>query len=293
MAGDKSWSVAALPQNVVFALGAAAGVWYVALPLSATIYYSRISGMKVRVGRVCVSRFRPCLRQVKVKSPEDDTELVTMEHVVTGGSGGVDATATNAHFNVVFGTRDLKATSWDVVQAALWAPRIAFAGDVAVTLRLLGEREPFVRSVKFDAQRVEALRGGAVGSVVFVRALTRDALRADYTRLPKEIRSAARRLIRERIAQDAEKVRKSTVAIIGDLREATREVDAALDGLPDLQHYREYARQTDSFLGKVSSWLGGNIDTSESSNRSTELRERAAQRMPVNGYRLLDEGPAF
>lgn len=293
MAGDKSSSVAALPQNFVFALGAAAGVWYVALPLSATIYYSRISGMKVRVGRVCVSRFRPCLRGVTVRSPDDNTELVRMEHVVTGGPSGVDGTATNAHFNVVFGTRDLRATSWDVVQAALWAPRIAFSGDVAVTLRLLGEREPFVRSVRFDAQRVEALRGGAVGAVVFVRALTRDAIRVDYRRLPKEVRSAARRLLRERIAQDAEKVRKSTVAIIGDLREATRGVDAALDGLPDLEHYRMYARQTDSFLGKISSWLGGNSESDQSPNSNTEqLRDRPAQRMPSE-YRILDEGSAL
>lgn len=289
MAGDNAGRVAALQQNVVFALGAAAGVWYVALPLSATIYYSRISGMKVRVGRVCVSRFRPCLRNVKVRSPDDNTELVTMEHVVSGGPGAVDATATNAHFNVVFGNRDLKATSWDVVQAALWAPRIAFAGDVGVTLRLEGERDPLVRSMTFDAQRVEALRGGAVGAVFFVRTLTRDAIRADFSKLPREIRRSARRLLRERIAQDAEKMRKSTVSIIGDLREATRGVDAALDGLPDMQQYREYARHTDSFLGKISGWLGGDEDKA----KLTIDSEQEVGRMPIKGYRVLDEGPAM
>lgn len=272
-----------LPQNVLLALTTTVGVWYVALPLTATIYYSRISGMKVRVKRVCFTRFRPCLRQVTVKSPDDGTELVHMEQVINGGPGNVDGTAFNTHFSVLFGARDLRATSWDVVRAALWAPRIAFQGKVSVSLILDGEHgEVFKKIVELDAQHIEVLRGGTVGTVTFVQNLTADALRQDVRSLPKEIRKAAQRLIEERIAQKAERVRKTTVGIIGDLREATRSVDAALDGVPGMLH--EYARQADSFLGKVSLWLGENEYGNESMKLGHNPNEPKGLRTPTSGF---------
>lgn len=289
-------AAAALP-GVFYGAAGVAGLW-LAAPFGLSAYYSATSGLKVRVGRVGIRKWRPVLHNVRVRSP-DGVELVSMSSVSSGGSMGVQGTAMNSHFTVIFSARDLVVNSWDVVRAASWAPRIAFEGKVAISLRLNPENDnnekkmiSVVDRVTFDARRVEALRGGAVESVGFVRALTRDALRADYAHVPRELRRSARRILRERFSEDAARMRSTTLSAIGDIREAARRVDTALDGLPDLEQYREYARKTDSLLGGIASWLGGgrrNRNVRDEEERSGRDRGEHARMDLRQGYRELDE----
>lgn len=296
--GLKSSAAAAALPGVLYGAAGVAGLWAVA-PFGLSAYYSATSGLKVRVGRLGVRKWRPVLHDVRVRSP-DGVELVTMSSISSGGSiPGVQGTATNSHFTVIFSARDLVVNSWDVVRAASWAPRIGFEGKVAITLRLKADPNinTVVDRVTFDARRVEALRGGAVETVGFVRALTRDALRADYAHIPRELRKGARRVLRERFSEDAARVRSTTLSAIGDIREAARRVDTALDGLPDLEQYREYARKTDSLLGGIASWLGGGGGRRTNDNRSVmrdeeemaEARSDYARMDLRQGYRELNE----
>lgn len=282
--------LAAIPvpgQTPLISAAAALLAWFVAAPKACSLYYTKASGMKVSVRRIGLSGFRPTLHGVRVASP-DDVELVTFKSVKSGGKGGVNGTARDAHFTVEFSAKDLLSNSWDVVRAAMWAPRIAFSGQVALTLRLRGEPEPIVDAATFDAARIDAARGGAVGAVTLVRALTQDALRSDFGHLPREIRRGARRLIREKFTDEAEKLRRKSVSVVSDMRKAVQEVDSALEGLPDLQGVRTYTRWLEKTFDHTSSILGG------SNGNEKKATPEQVEPMPRDGrYRVLDEGSAY
>lgn len=262
--------------------GAVVTIW-LATPPVLSWYLSRRSGLRVRVSNVWISGRNPVLRGVRVRN-KDGSELVRARRVVLGGDRVV-ATVSDPVITVLFGDSQLQTSSWDLDldRTAEWAPRIALQGEVALALQIRGEETP-LRTARFDSGNLEALRG-FVGANTLVRRLTQDALRSDMATLPRELRRAAYRIVRERVAEDVEKVRRSTAGTVDDIRSAARTFDRALEGLPDLENYREYARQTDSFLGRISEWLGGVRNQAESGTEA-QLQERQS------GYRVLDEGPA-
>lgn len=268
--------------------GAVVALWLVS-PRVLSLYLSNRSGLRISVSTVWLSGRNPVLHGVQVRT-EDGSELVRARRIKLS-SGSTVATVVDPAFTVLFGDSELKASTWDldsasIQRAANWAPRVALDGEVSLALKVRGADTP-VRTARFDASRLDALRGFA-GASGLVRALTQDTLRIEMTALPSELQRAARRIVRERIADDFKRARRSAAGAVDDARAAARSVERALEGLPDLQNYRDMAQQTNSFLDRISQWLGG----SKMEDFETQRQAERQQRAPPAGFRILDEGPA-
>lgn len=288
-------------QNAMRAAITASAAWLAAAPV-ASVYLSTRTGMRVRVRRVGVAGWRPVLRGVTLLGP-NRTPLASARVVTMGRAPpppvASDAdtsprraklpglTATDVTFTVAFAASDLRASNWTSAETsgACGAPIVALTGSISLAVTVTGPPVRTVRMTPFGKLRLPPVHGMSACADL-VRRLTRSALRYDARSLPNDLQPAARRIAREAIAGDVESARKTTASAVRDLREAARKVDAVLDGLPDLQHYRDFARQSESLLGSLARWLG-NPDREAPPAPATEK-----PRGPIQGYRILDESTA-